>query len=257
MNKKLETYVGVCDFLTKEQVEDMSQFFKQHVRSSQLQLMVGTMTSYKVLNGIETKWTKVFPKPEQLKDIFSVQEEHLANTIHYADYDNNSGLSNTLCEVIELCGEGLNAIQLDMVWPDPKELEYFKKQYNLPIVLQVSSKAMSACADNPIDVAEIIRTQYDDLVSHVLLDCSMGKGILINIPIIEGYIEAIKIKTSVEVAIAGGLGPETINQVQRLIEEYRVSIDAQGRLRASGNSEHPIDWSRAKEYVQKALSYYF
>ncbi len=257
MNKKLEIYIGVCDFLTKEQVEDMSQFFKQSVRSSQLQLMVGTMTSYKVLNGIETKWSKVFPRPEQLKDIFSVQDDHLANTIHYADYDNNANLCKTLCNLVELCGEGLDAIQLDMVWPDVKELERFKKQHDLPVVLQVSSKAMTACGDNPISVAEKVRFEYDDFVSHVLLDCSMGKGVLINVPLIEGYIQAIKIKTSAEIAIAGGLGPETINQAEDLIKTYRVSIDAQSRLRATGNSEDPIDWSRAKDYLQKAVQYYF
>lgn len=241
--------------MNSTQVLNMVVSFKNYVNYD-IRLMIGTMTSYKVLNGQPTKWVNVFPKPENLKDIFSGITGRTINCIHYADYDNNHDLCNTLTRLADLCGKGLHAIQLDMVWPDPKELEKFKKFHNQSIVLQVSSESMRQCGDNPIAVAERIRTEYAGLISHVLLDCSMGKGIAIDVNLIEGYIQAINAKTDVDIAIAGGLGPDTVSQVEDLISKYRVSIDAQSKLRTSGNAMEPIDWHLAKMYLHRAVGYY-
>ena len=54
--------------------------------------------------------------------------------------------------------------------------------------------------------------------------------------------------------MAGGLGPDTLHTIQPLIDEFPdLSIDAQSRLRPSGNAMNPIDWGMAKSYLINAL----
>lgn len=254
--KNLEPYIGVCDFMSRDQVLEMLKVIKPY-EHAHIKLMIGTMTSYKVLYGKETKWSKIFPEPEDLKKIFSVSDPLLINCIHYADYENNPNLEHALEYLVGICGPNLNAIQLDMVWPNSHELEIFKRNYDLSLILQISKKAMVECHDNPNLVAKKIRNEYRGLISTVLLDCSMGRGVLIDVLEIEEYIKTIKkYAGDVEIDIAGGLGPDTIYKVQDLIRKYRVSIDAQSKLRLSGKSEDPIDWELARRYIHKAIGYY-
>lgn len=256
MNKTLSPYVGICDFMSPHQVFDMMAAFEQYKQTG-VSLMAGTMTSYKVMYDLETKWSDIFPKVSELKGIFSMRYDQLINCIHYADYDNFPQLSETLDAVATACGPYLDAVQLDMVWPDPKELELFQKKWSIPLVLQVSAKSMNLCADNPITVAKKIDSEYDGLIAHVLLDCSMGKGVAIDIPFMEGYIECIRTYAdSVPIAVAGGLGPQSVHTVAELVRKYRVSMDAQSKLRPSGKTADPIDWDMAKEYLHNAMHLY-
>ncbi len=255
--KQLGTYIGICDFMSKDEVFAILDFFGKY-KSSGIQLMIGTMTSYKVLNNEETRWATVFPRPETLKHIFSSLNPLAINCIHYADYKNNPGLANTLGKVVALCGPALHAIQLDMVWPDHYQLRMFVKKYGIPVVLQVSKKSMEHCSNDPMLVAERIQQDYSGgIISHVLLDCSMGKGIPIDIGHMIPYIEAIKTTApSINIAIAGGLGPETVKEVGPLIQKYDLSIDAQSKLRSSGNAADPIDWPLAELYIEQAMECY-
>lgn len=55
------------------------------------------------------------------------------------------------------------------------------------------------------------------------------------------------------IGAAGGLGPETLQLVKPLVKVLpEISIDAQGRLRPSGNALDPIDWNMAKRYIIEA-----
>ena len=57
------------------------------------------------------------------------------------------------------------------------------------------------------------------------------------------------------IGVAGGLGPDTIQLVKPLAEEFwDLSIDAQGRLRPSGNALDPINWDMAARYIIRASS---
>ncbi len=254
--KKLGTYVGICDFMTQTEVFAMLDFFAKY-KSSDVQLMIGTMTSFKVLNKKETKWADVFPQIESLKHIFSSLNPKAINCIHYADYENNPGLAKTLDKVVRYCGYNLDSIQLDMVWPNHHQLRMFVKKHKLPVVLQVSKKSMEFCSNSPANVAEKIKEDYSNIISHVLLDCSMGKGIPIDVSAMIPYIEAIQKTTpDIGITVAGGLGPDTVHEVQPLIEQYNVSIDAQSKLRISGDATKPIDWPLAEQYIKQSMEYY-
>ena len=255
--KLITPYVGICDFMNREQVLDMLNVIRNYKHAG-IKLMVGTMTSYKVLHDLPTSWANVFPKAKDLEEIFSISDPLIVNTIHYADYEpNHQNLADWLCELMDLCGNYLDAIQLDMVWPDPKQLELFQSKFPMPIVLQINKQSMKDCENNPKIVAQKIRDEYRDSISCILLDCSMGKGIPIDVALMENYIEAIRNYTAeIEIAVGGGLGPDTVSSVSELIKNYRVSIDAQSKLRVSGDAHDPINWDLAKKYLHKSAGYY-
>lgn len=56
------------------------------------------------------------------------------------------------------------------------------------------------------------------------------------------------------IVVAGGLGPETMDLIDPIVRKYPlISTDAQGKLRPSGNSLHPICWEMAGEYLVKVF----
>jgi hypothetical protein len=101
---------------------------------------------------------------------------------------------------------------------------------------------------------------YKSLPSAVLLDRSMGKGKGMDAEVLLKFAHAWQ-KTypgsqtmGPELIVAGGLGPSTMNLLEPIVRVFPdVSIDAQGRLRPSGDALDPIDWDMAEDYLRAAL----
>lgn len=247
-------YIGITDFMQFDQVGRMLSVFNQNLKPNQKRrLHVGVMMSQKTLNNIDTKWTNAFPAKEKIAEIFSSGET--MNCLHYADYD-DIDVARNLIQAIHYGGPGINALQLDMVWPDPKQvlnaIKYSEKK--LEVILQVGKNAIEQAGDNPY---EIVKRLYDytDLITHVLIDKSMGRGLGLDANEASSYIYTIKEAfPEIGIVVAGGLGPKTINLIEPLLKNYGdISIDAQGKLRPSGSALDPIDWDMAGNYLKKAL----
>lgn len=247
-------YIGITDFMTFEQVQQMLSVFKANCKTGQhRRLHVGVMMSQKTLNGLETKWSKAFPGKEVIADIFGSSET--MNCLHYADYEDHDLLRN-LIQAITWGGENINALQLDMVWPSPNHIAEAIRVLSteLEVILQLNAKALAQCDNEPQKVVELLRN-YQGVVDHVLLDKSAGKGLGMDalglLPFARAIREAFP---DLGLVAAGGLGPNTMGLVEPLLEEFpNISIDAQGRLRPSGNALDPIDWDLAEGYLIEAL----
>jgi len=270
----MKPYIGITDFTCFEEVQAMLTIFKESFPLKDRNLMVGTMMSYKTLNGLPTKWKEIFPKVEQFCDIYSCNYDLLLNTLHYADYDNLTQ-SEDLARAIMIAGHRgpfnpptINALQLDMPWPSKVLIqeainsaeslidESIKEEAslkNLKVILQVGGVAMERMDNDPQRVAQRIR-DYDDTIHCVLFDRSGGLGKKMDPDLLRPYIVETKTQCpTISIAIAGGLGPVTMELIEPLVSEFPdISIDAQGRLRKSGNSMDPIDWDLATEYIKKA-----
>lgn len=249
-------YIGITDFMCFDQVEQMLSVFEKHRKPNQdRRLHVGVMMSYKTLHGFPTKWSKVFPSNETVASIFSSDET--MNCLHYADYT-ATNVYESLTKAIQFGGDGINALQLDMVWPDPKEVQsaLLVSGKNLEVILQIGATALRAAGNNP-ELVSAYLGGYQGIVSHVLLDKSMGRGVSMDADELLPYIYEIRqVFPEMGISVAGGLGPDTIELLEPITQKFpRISIDAQGQLRPSGNARFPIHWGRAKNYLTRALEF--
>lgn len=250
----MNPYIGITDFTDFGQVQEMSRVFAAHrpQRSSRI-LHVGVMMSFKTLHGISSKWQNAFPPKERIADIFSSDEVY--NCLHYADYDNNPELWKSLATAIFYSGIGIHAIQLDMIWPDPGEIAngVHASRRQIEVILQIGKNALEEVGNDPLRVVERLG-DYEGVIHRVLLDKSMGKGLGMDADGLVPFARAIRESFPIlGIGAAGGLGPETIELVQPLVTVFPdLSIDAQGRLRPSGNALDPIDWRMAGKYLVKA-----
>lgn len=251
-------YIGITDFMTREQALEMLDFY-QKLTNGKIphKLMIGVMMSYETLHKQETKWTNAFPRSADVMTIFA--DHPLAfNTLHYADYT-NTDVFNSLGKAIFYGGVHINALQLDMVWPNPSDVfnAVHASRKDIAVILQVGKNALAECNDNPKDVVDKLR-DYSNVTDGVLFDKSMGQGKTMDanalLPFVEATYEQLP---QFRVAVAGGLGPFTMPVAEPIISRYNnVSIDAQGRLRPSGNAFDPIDWELAKKYLEEAVKLY-
>lgn len=249
-----QPYIGITDFTNFDQVRRMCSVFKKNALPGQnRRLHVGVMMSYKTLHGLETKWSSAFPPKEAIEDIFNSDET--MNCLHYADYKSVDVFQN-LTQAIHYGGIGINALQLDMVWPDPGQVAHavHTSRKKLEVILQVGKNAFEQAGNEPYGVVERLRN-YEGIIQYVLLDKSMGQGFGMDALGLIPYADAIREAfPNLGIAAAGGLGPKSIGLVEPLLKEFPdISIDAQGRLRPSGNALDPVDWDMAETYVVRAL----
>ena len=258
----MKPYIGICDFVHFEEVKRMFNVFAEleRVRPKECRerkLAVGAMMSYETLNGFPTEWAKIWPKREDYVKLFHCNMYPL-NCLHYADYENGTK-ADDLLRATELCGPYLNALQLDMSWPDPQMLREFfyrrgrKTSGYLKIVLRVSGPTIDLAGGTPGAVIARLK-EYSGLVNCTLLDLGMRMGIQLAPATLRSYIVEIKAHLPrMNVAIAGGLGPDLLAVAEALIAEFpELSIDAQSRLRSSGDVADPIDWDLAEQYLGRS-----
>ena len=249
----MNPYIGITDFTDFAQVQEMLQVFSAHrPQGSNRILHVGVMMSHKTLNNIPSKWQNAFPPKERIASIFASDEVY--NCLHYADYDNNLDLWKSLATAIFYGGIGIHALQLDMIWPDPGEIANGVHAHKkIEVILQIGKNALEEVDNDPQRVVKRL-ADYEGVIHRVLLDKSMGKGLGMDadglIPFARAIMESFP---TLGIGAAGGLGPETIQLVAPLVATFPdLSIDAQGRLRPSGNALDPIDWGMAGNYLVKA-----
>jgi hypothetical protein len=247
-------YIGITDFMTEAQSRTALDLFEQlgGPRGGR-KLMVGVMMSYKTLNGLPTKWTAAFPWNEDVAGIF-VRHPAAYNTLHYADYD-GVDVGENLALAAAFGGPDLDAIQLDMVWPDPDVVRRFRDVHPaIEIVLQANAVALGQVGNDPAKFIAMI-DDYGPCLDHVLLDKSMGRGLGLDAQALLPFARALAEKRpDLGIAAAGGLGPDTLGLVEPLVREFpRISIDAQSKLRPSGSALDPIDWMMARQYLERAI----
>lgn len=171
----MKPYIGITDFETLEQVNRMRELFVQLVENKNPRdLMVGVMMSYKTLKGFETKWAKAWPAKEKVGEIF-IKNSHILNTLHYADYDAFTTADDLFASLVFADSKnGLDAVQLDMPWPNPQmvsqAMDVFCTTRNkrIPVILQVGGVAIRACDSSRKNVISNV-SHYRDMVDCIHL----------------------------------------------------------------------------------------
>lgn len=248
-------FICITDFMDSEQVRRMLDVLRRASGKNPIRkLGVGVMMSYKTLNDIPSRWQNVFPPKERIADIFCSDEAY--NCLHYADYVGNPGLWSTLNKAISYGGIGIQALQLDMIWPNPGDIAtaVHSSRRNIEVILQIGKNAFEQVNNDPHELVRRLE-DYHGVIQRVLLDKSMGQGLGMDAQGLLPFARAIKeVFPELGLVVAGGLGPTTLHLVEPLIQEFPdLSIDAQGRLRPSGSALDPIDWPMAENYLIRAV----
>ena len=265
-------YTGICDVYSPEEAIEMASELRANRKNPFRKVMIGVMTHPIVLSpdllvpkDVRREIESIFPTKEEISGGFT-EDPDVLNTIHYADlYGPDAG--KDLLENLELCvkygGDYLHAIQLDVTWPDPNELEKFKEKYpNTLIILQVGKFAMEKADNDPQEITKRLK-EYGESIDFVLLDLSMGKGVGMRAELLLPLLRLISNEVpTLGLAVAGGLGPESVDILEPIAREFPdVSIDAQGNLKhkdAPRDSQghlvatHPADINRSREYIRKS-----
>lgn len=248
-------YIGMTDVPSADWLTWMlDRYIEADGPKSGRMLHAGVMMSYKTLNAIETKWAAVWPKIEDVAAVF-VPHPYILNTLHYADYEGREVVAS-LDLAARFGGASLDAIQLDMIWPDAEIIKAFaESRPELRIILQVGAKALALIDDDADTLIERLKP-YEGAIHDVLLDKSGGRGLGMDAALLEPFIYEIRARRpDLGITLAGGLGPDTLRLVEPLARKFpELSIDAQGRLRPSGDAHDPIDIQRAADYLRKAIA---
>lgn len=263
-DKPIPRYVGITDFMSRQHALEMAKILAENTKVMKTPpvLMVGIMMSFKTLWDIPNKWMPIWPAKERLDNIFPEYDTPgVLNTLHYADFEDHSAwpteqnLFQSLFRAMDFARNNLHAIQLDMTWPDPGHIAnaVHATRRCIQVILQIGRKAFAEAENNPEVVVEMLG-DYNEVIDGVLLDQSMGEGKLMQPAELIPYIDAIKrFHPKMHVAVAGGLGPDTISVLDPLLQVFPdLSIDAQGALRKNKNAMDPIDWFMASRYLIKA-----
>lgn len=260
--KKMKPYIGITDFTCAEQALQMLQ--ARRMASALLdegvelpRIGVGVMTTWSILRRAPSKYSQVFPALHELADIFGNDHPDLFNVLHVADYKKRTELSD-LRRAALAGGLHLHALQLDMPWPAPGMIRMFRNEHpQTQLILQVGEQALAMVGHDLRHMVRMLQS-YGQALDYVLLDMSAGQGILLDEHRLWPMIEIIREHLPhLDLVVAGGLGPETIDRVQGIIAaDPRISIDAQANLRPSGSLMDPIDWDMASQYVQRAAFHY-
>ncbi len=251
----LAPYIGITDVMTYEQVERILKVFNRHLpQGSKRRLHIGPTMTYKTLHGIKCRLTDAVPKNENLWKIFKSLET--MNCLHYGDYRQDPFILNDLCKAIAWGGAGINALQLDMIWPQPGQVAeaVHRSCKQLDVILQIGLKAFDQVNNDP-ELLEDRLQDYLGLVDYVLLDKSMGNGRTMDPDFLEPFIAHIKKRfPGLNIVVAGGLGPNRLDPLRVLLNKHPdLSYDAQSWLHPKGNILEPMDCYMAEAFVMEGL----
>lgn len=248
MPKKTGPYIGVTGFMTRAEVNEALAAVSQETT---YRLMVGVLMSSKTLAGQTNKWPGRYPLKEAVADIF-VDDPRVLNLIHY-NTDSPNMLFSEVRQIVELAGPHLDGFQFNVKWPAPSQIELIRETFpDLYLVLQIGSGAMEEVKSTgmyPMALFQECVGWYLPHIDAILIDPSGGKGELLNT--IKGgeYLRAASRFSSLELGIAGGLGPQTGHIVEPLVQEFPgLSVDAEGQLRTP-KPEDALNMRAVEDYI--------
>jgi len=243
----MKSYVGITGFMNQWEIESILNLFTE---AASRKLMVGILVSWKTLNGQKNKYPRRYPKIKKVAQLFP-DSPRSVNLIHYNTKEPESLLSQ-LFLLTDIGGKNLHGFQLNMTWPETSDLEKYLERYGgMRIVLQISNKAFKVVGNSPRALARKV-SEYENLITDILLDLSGGKGELTEPEFFREHLRAIRTRCpDIGLGIAGGFAPDTVLFVSPLLDEFPdLSIDAEGRLR---NKNDDLDLWPSTLYITEAL----
>lgn len=239
-------YIGITGFMSMFEV---ARVLDEVPSDSDRRLMVGVLASSKTLAGGTNKHPGRYP-PRQSINLVFMDDPRTLNLIHYAT-DDKTTLAAQLGLLMDIGGDLLQGFQLNIAWPEPKQLEQARRR-GAKFVLQVGGRALELVERDPKRLANRV-ADCAGLIDHVLLDPSGGRGQPFDPVAARMYLTALAERLpTLGLGVAGGLSGRTLHLVEPLIRDFPdLNIDAEGRLRDPVDDHLSLDLAR--EYAAAAF----
>jgi hypothetical protein len=228
-------YIGITGFTTAKEVAAALKALPP----GRCRLMVGILVSDRTLEGLpEEMGPRRHPAVADLPDLFSA-DPRAFNAVHFHTRTPER-LAVQAERVIAAAGPRLHALQINLERAPSEALRTIRASHpDLQLILPLH------------ETTGRFAEAYARLVDIVLCDWSAGRGVLFDPAEARAALEEIEAKMpGVALAVAGGLGPDTIDLVRPLLERFPdLSFDAESRLR---DADDRLDLAKVEEYL-KAL----
>jgi len=234
----MSRYVGVTGFVSRDEVDFALSFLPEG-----LTLMCGVLVSAKTLRGERNKWWRRYANPETMADIFSPDPRCL-NLIHYCA--GSAPDERTLDHVSRLAGPDFHGFQFNGRWPTPEVLASYG---GIDVVLQLRPDG----ATGTMDRLRAAVGAMPECRSHVLLDVSGGRGLLLDPDVCDAWAMMIRgaFGNDVGLGFAGGLDADNLPRIGHEVRTWDASIDAEGRLR-DGDEGGVLNREKVRAYLRVA-----
>lgn len=250
----VQAYIGITGFTSREDVDRAQQAYVRYVPVTQYLLGVGVVTNYEVLHGLPEHRPGIFVPRREIATVLGRGDTF--NCIHYLDPLGRWPLWQGIASAIELGGPQLHAVQLDLPWPKPHEIEQGLLRsggQGVSITLQIAQSAIEAAGGHPADIVERL-ARYDGLVQRVLLDKALEGSRAMDVRFLDDTIQAICRRfPTLGIVVAGGLGPDTLNALHVLLASRSgLSWDAQALLHWGHNADAPLNMDDGVAYLERS-----
>ena len=227
-------YIGITGITTKEDVSVITEELDNHLG------MYGILMNRQTVQGRPRhgRWAGL----EDIPDLMKGMPNYALKTIHWCD---NSLDEKKVLKAIEATEGNCNAIQLNLVYPSPNFFKMLKENYNLETIFQIES-----CMFEKPKVMKKKILPYVGVVDYVLIDQSMGAGKAIDVRVSRAVANELK-DLEFGIVFAGGLDAAKVVEAAALIEEFRASIDAEGRLMK--DKSDGLDLIKVRDYIRAAF----
>ncbi|MDO8555879.1 MAG: hypothetical protein Q7R96_01755 [Nanoarchaeota archaeon] len=251
-------YVGVTGITSEDEARQVQEFFFHagYDDKSTHMPMIGILASYKTLH--EQSENKRYPTIHNVPKILRQIDNKIFRVVHYHTREHA-----TLYDQVEMFGEFhdhslLDGLQLNVVWPFPKEVERIKSSFpGLRLVLWINETMMGTGV--PAEVLVRLR-EYRGFVDYFLLDPSGGHSKEFRIAdVAEWYLD---IDSSLPWSIGGIAGGFSAGNVEEKVRDFSLSlgrnsfsIDAEGLLRdkvGKGFGNDKLNLKKTHDYIRAA-----
>jgi len=243
------TYIGVTGLTERAQMETLLASVGNMPGP---RIMCGILASRKTLHGGVHEFPARHADPARIMDI-PVASERALTLVHYAT-DEPDTLGDQLIALTRMVDSvALHGFQLNVPWPDPRELEKFYGQCGRwHMVLQIGAAAMVEADHDPTKIAKHLG-HYGGLIDGVLFDASGGRGIPLDANAFRPFVsETLLRQPMLGIGVAGGLGPRTLHLAEPLLREFvDLSTDAESALHDPVTGM--FDLAAAEDHVQLSL----
>jgi hypothetical protein len=247
-------YFGISDFTSLSTVESVLSIFRaRKAPSLKYKFQIAVMMNPSSLHGEGARLHHIYPPREQISAILSSNEAY--NCLRYTDYGKDKDLWKSLAKAISYGGFNLDALQLDMVWPDRDMIKKAVPNYrnDLEVILQIGHRSLHEMGNDPRQVVEKL-SEYQGIIHRVFLDNGGGGSHHVDHVEILPYLALIHRKfPDLGLGIACGIGAEGVREIAPLVAAFpNLSFAAKGS-RLGSKQEEPIDPELAEKFIADAL----